>query len=329
MARSAPPERPLRGSTTGTRSSGSSLKHLRNDPLVKPFKVQTENDRIEFQTHLRGRLLETFSEPNFRPPVLPSVAVELIQLSRRADVALDEIVKVLEKDQVLAAELLRLAQSAAFSTRLDIRSLHGAVSRIGLTRTADLFLRAALESKLFRVSGYGCTLEKLRQHSIATAEIGRLICRHTRGDENYAYMCGLLHDVGIAGAIIAMTTNLGVTRTIDFDLLWPVLSSVHQQFTVQLASLWGLPQELRTILRHHHTFSVESKPEPMAAVTVLAEILAAKIGYEFEGEESSEMLERTLGMLGISATKLESVEREATEFLAKAAAPSSTRFSSR
>ena len=329
MAKSAPSGRPTTLKEARSRSSHLNPANGFSGPFGKTFEIHSERDRIEFQTDLRSRLLETFSDPDFRAPVLPSVAVELIQLSRRANVCLDEIVKILEKDQVLAAEVLRLAQSAAYSTKLDVRSIQGAVSRIGLSRAADLFLRAALESKLFRITGYGGTLEKLRQHSIATAEVGRIICRYTRGDENYAYMCGLLHDVGIAGAIIAITNNLGLIRAIDFSLLWPVLSSVHQQFTIQLAALWGLPQDLRTILRHHHTLAVESKPEIMASVTVLAEILAAKLGFNFEGEESLSMYDRTIENLGLSAAKLEMIEHEATEFLVRGAAPVSGRLPTR
>jgi len=314
MTKAAPSRRPAPFPAASVKSSMNS-DIRKADAFGKPLEFLAGHDRIEFQTQLRGRLLQTFSDPEFRPPVLPSVAIELIRLSRRADVGVEEIVKVLEKDQVLAADVLRLAQSAVFCSKLDVRSVHGAVSRIGLTRTADLFLRAALESNLFRLSRYGSKLEKLRQHSIATAEIGRLISHQVRGDASYAYLCGLLHDVGIAGAIIAITDNLGVTQAIDFDVLWPVLSGVHQQFTIQLASLWALPVELRTILRHHHTFAVEPRPEPLAAVTVLAEIFAAKLEFGFEGEESAGLFDRAVGMLGLSATKLEAVERDALDIL--------------
>jgi len=325
MSKSLPSRRPASQQGANSRISQLNSRNASRGGLVRPFESQSDSDRIEFQTELRAKLLDTFSNPSFRPPLLPSVAVELIQLSRKADVSINEIVNVLERDQVLTADVLRLAQSAVYSSKLDVRSIQDAVSRVGLARASDLFLRAALESALFRVSGYGCTLEKLRQHSIATAEIGRTICRHTRGDEHYAYLCGLLHDVGIAGAIIAIGDNLGVTRPIDFDLLWPVLSSVHQQFTIQLASLWGLPVELRTVLRHHHTFAVESRPEPLSAVTVLSEILAARHGYGYEGEEPSAMYDRTVGILGLTSSKLELIEREATESLARSTAPHSGR----
>jgi HD-like signal output (HDOD) protein len=317
MTKSLPAPRPAiaRKPQTTRSSSGSRFSQVTN--ASDRLDLGSTESLTQFQADLRGRLLATFAGPEFRPPLLPSVALELMRLSRKMDVGIEEIAGVLERDQVLAAEVLKLAQSVAYSSKVDVRSIQSAVTRIGLNRASDMFLRAALESKVFRVAGYGTALEQLRRHSIATGEIGRIICRYSRGDESYAYMCGLLHDVGIAGAIIAITDDLGVTTPIEFPLIWPVLSSVHQQFTVQLASLWGLPMELRTILRHHHTFGVAGEPDPLSAVTVLAEAIACGIGYGFEDQETNCMIDKALELLGLQVSQAESIERTASDLLAK------------
>jgi hypothetical protein len=163
-----------RGGPTSRAGPSSGTSRTMSGPAApRPWDQRLAGSVDEFQSTLRGRLFETFADPKFRPPVLPTVAIELMRLSRNKDVGIDDVVKVLEKDQVLTADLLRLAQSAAYIARSDARSIHGAVSRIGLNRAADLFLRAALEAKIFRVNGYAHPLERLRRHSIATAEIGR------------------------------------------------------------------------------------------------------------------------------------------------------------
>lgn len=293
--------------------------HTRVDQLSALSNSLDPNSReslVQFQSVLRGKLLNVFSDLEYRPPLLPSVAIELVRLSRKSQVGIQDIVKLLEKDQVLTADVLRLAQSAAFSGRSDVRSIHSAIDRIGLNRAADLFLRASLEAKIFRVRGYERILERLRRHSVATAEICRLVCRQSQLDDNYAYLCGLLHDVGIAGALLTITDDFGLVAPIDFKVLWPVLSPIHSQFTVQMAALWGLPVELRTILRHHHTYAVEERPDPMAAVTVLAEIVAADVGFGFEGEQSNSQLEQALGALRIDPQGLDHIKRDAGELLA-------------
>lgn len=288
---------------------------LKDATKNRPADTTTES-LVQYQTSLRGQLLATFADPEYRPPLLPSVAIELMRLSRRTDVRVDDIVMVLEKDHVLTAEVLRLAQSAAFATKGDIRSILAAIQRIGFERAAELFLRASLESKIFRARGFGKNLEQLRRHSVATAEIGRLICRRTRKDDNYAYICGLLHDVGIAAAIIAATAR-SFPLSIEFEVLWAALSPIHPQLTIQLAALWDLPAEIRTILRHHHNFESEHRPDAIAATSVLAEHCANHLSCEFHELTSDPVVAKATQLLRLSPAEIGAIEAEATAILDK------------
>jgi HD-like signal output (HDOD) protein len=126
-----------------------------------------------------------------------------------------------------------------------------------------------------------------------------------------------LHDVGIAGAIIAVTDGRILVEQVAFETIWPALSSVHAQFTVQMAQLWGLPEELRTILRHHHTFAVEAAAHPMAAVTVLSEIIAEGAGFGFQGEQTDCLIEDACNVLRLSAGDVEAIERDAANTMSR------------
>lgn len=271
-----------------------------------------------FQSELRQALLFTFSRAQYRPPVLPAVAIHLVQLSYKADVRFKDLAELVESDPVLAADVLRLAQSSAYTGRGESRSLKDAIQRIGLQRSRDLFLRAAVEAKIFKANGFSEPLERLRHHSVATAEVARLICHQTKRDDEYAYLCGLLHDVGIAGAIIAIADDRILAQGIEFDLIWPALSSIYAQFTVQLAQLWLLPDELRTILRQHHMFAAEPEPLEMAAVSVLSEIIAAGVGYGFKNEQSDCLLDTVCARLRLTVGDLEEIEHQAVDVIAKA-----------
>lgn len=295
-----------------TRTQAGQRGEFKASSQLDPNQFQSA---LEFQTEVRIRLLRIFSQPDYRPPVLPVIAVELVRLSQKPNTSLSDIVKVLERDPVLAADVLRVAQSAAFSGRTEVRSIQEAVNRVGLNRAADLFLRVALEAKIFRAPGYSEPLERLRQHSIATAELARLIGARVRQVNEYGYVCGLLHDIGIAGALIALAADDSGVRGVKFDAIWPALSSVHAQFTVQMAQLWNLPEELRATLRYHHTFAALQEPSDIAAATVLAEIMADGIGYGFQSEQADCMIDRATEVLQLTAGDLESIEREASKTL--------------
>jgi HD-like signal output (HDOD) protein len=129
----------------------------------------------EYQQALQQRLLGLFAEPNYQPPVLPVMAMKLLHLSQKAGTNICDLVTLLEMDPVLTGDILRVAQSAAFSTGREPKSIHDCITRIGVRRAGDLFLRAALDATIFRARGYEQVLERLRQHSVATGEIARMI----------------------------------------------------------------------------------------------------------------------------------------------------------
>ena len=152
-----------------------------------------------------GRLRSLFRDPNYTPPRMPDTALKLLQMTRSFDIETSQITRVLEEDQLLAAEVLRLAQSAQFSGKsaAPILSLDEALVRLGTRRTAEAFLQASMNMRVFRVKGYQRYMDQLRRHSALVAQLARLIGRHTSLYDEHAFLCGLLHDVGMAAALIA------------------------------------------------------------------------------------------------------------------------------
>jgi HD-like signal output (HDOD) protein len=311
MAKFARDDPAMSCATSRGRGMAPSPNGERTSQVHKILDLDSAGSLAEYQRALQQRLLGLFAEPNYQPPVLPVMALKLLHLSRKAETNISDLVTLLEMDPVITADVLRLAQSAAFSSGQEPKSIHDCITRIGLRRAGDLFLHAALDATIFRAPGYEQVLERLRRHSVATGEIARMICKPAGLDDNYAYMCGLLHDIGIAGAIISIGGKPGTTAPIEFKNLWPVLSSIHAQFTIQLAMLWNLPIELRAVLQHHHTFAIERSPHPIAAVTILAEIIAAGTGSGFEDEESTCLLSKAVESLNLNVSELEAIEARA------------------
>jgi HD-like signal output (HDOD) protein len=161
------------------------------------------------------RLLRLFASPSYQPPKLPQVALEIMELSQRPEVSFDEVSAVLEKDPLLAAKVLSIAQSAVYAPRSPILSLRQATIRLGLKTLRDLVLEAAVSMRVFRAPGYGEAMERLSRHSTATAYLLRALCRRTGIDAEYAFLCGLLHDVGLAACLLAGMEPPGATAGLD------------------------------------------------------------------------------------------------------------------
>jgi putative nucleotidyltransferase with HDIG domain len=222
-----------------------------------------------------------FSAPGYRPPMLPAVALELLQLSQRPSARFEEVVQLLQKDPVLAARTLASAQSAFYAPRSPILSLHQAVVRLGLVTLRELVLEAALHLKVFRAPGFEAPMERLGRHSTAVAHVVRAVCARTRLDAEYAFLCGLLHDVGYAAALLALADD-DRWRAAGFEKLAPVLDEVHDEASGLLARLWDLPVQIQVVVANHHDLTVDGRPQPLCAALVLAEQLCWEAGCGLE-----------------------------------------------
>ncbi len=266
------------------------------------------------------RLLEVLGRPDYRPPLLPAVALELVALSRKPSVTIRDMAQLLEQDPVLTADTLRIAQSPVYQGNSEIHSIDEALVRLGLRRTAELCFRAAFEAKVFRGKGVEAPLERLRRHSVITAELSRLVARETSLFDDSAYLSGLLHDVGIAGALLALADTRSTrvaAEPLPFEALWPVLAEVHAKFALHIAVLWNLPQSLRLVLSHHLTFATTEPVHPMAAVTYLAECLANQNDAGFAEENDGAFVERARKQLSIPEARLPELGRAAALLVEK------------
>jgi putative nucleotidyltransferase with HDIG domain len=226
---------------------------------------------------LKALLRERFASPTYRPPLLPQVALDIVQLSQRPNLGFEEVVRVLEQDPVLAAKVLSLAGSAFYAPRSPILSLNQAAVRLGLKTLRNLVLEASLNLRVFRVPGYERAMERLAHHCTAVAHICRAVCRRSLVDAEYAFLCGLLHDVGFAGGLLALAED-PVWKAATFEQLAPVLDEIHAEAGGMLARAWKLPAEVEKVVSTHHDVVVDGAPRPVNAALVVAEQLVWEAG---------------------------------------------------
>ncbi len=89
--------------------SGRLSQPTRNGQVVIDAKFRSLMiEGRDLTTHLRA----TFADPKYNPPRLSAVALRLMEMSRQPNVAVAEIVRTLEQDQLLVGQVLRRANSA-------------------------------------------------------------------------------------------------------------------------------------------------------------------------------------------------------------------------
>ncbi|MEM1414768.1 MAG: HDOD domain-containing protein, partial [Myxococcota bacterium] len=221
------------------------------------------------EDELRRRL----TKPDYAPPMVPSVALELLDLLRKPEVELAEVIEKLEHDPILASQVMRLAQSPEFATKVPARSLADAGRRLGFRRLTGLAWAAALDAKVFRSASYAVAMEQLRRHSFVVAQLGRLVGKAARVEPDHVFLCGLLHEIGAAAGLIALGELPDAERP-PIESVWPALKDIHEPASGLVASLWGLGERFEDVIGNHH----DAPATPVDACLVLAEALAHEQG---------------------------------------------------
>jgi len=230
---------------------------------------------------LGAELIETFNNPDYRPPPLPSVALELMSLSNRDDATIERIVRLLEQDEMLAGGVLRLIGSPIYAGRSRIRTLKEAVVRLGVRTVRDLVFETALHQGVFSLAEYSETVEQIRRHSTVTAYIARIVCRHAKIDEENVFLCGLLHDIGFAGLLFAVS-HIEAEGSPPLIQLWSEIDRMHENASRVVTELWQLPSELQEVVGHHHHLHTGETSRVAAAINI-ADQLSERFGASVVG----------------------------------------------
>jgi HD-like signal output (HDOD) protein len=274
---------------------------------------------------LRERLISVFEDPSYRPPPLPGMAMELLALSGKTDARASEVVRLLEQDEMLAGNVMRLVSSPIYSGRAQINSLHDAVVRLGFKLLRDMVFEVTLRNGVFDLPEYAETVAQVQRHSTVTAYMARLVCSKARIDGDHAFLCGLLHDVGFAGVLFALTHVEGEASP-PLQQLWADVDALHERASGILTTLWGLPASISDVVGHHHHFQTGEFSRVAAAICV-ADRLSFAFGADVVGPADEQGIaisadgvseidfEIARTELGLNEAKLDELQSEAEQLV--------------
>jgi putative nucleotidyltransferase with HDIG domain len=264
---------------------------------------------------LVAKLEATFRSPDYRPPMIPAVALRLIELTRDPRVSFANVRRVLEEDALLTAAVLRRAQSAFYARGGPVASLEAALTRLGLTKLTELFLFEATQARVFRAPGYDEPMAQLRHHSTAVAFLAQEVSRRVGLPDDYAFLCGLLHDAGIATSLLVVAESARGKEAPPFALAIPAVLEVHERACAVLSTAWQLPPDVALVISHHHHPTLEGRVHPFAAAVCVADWLAGQLGFGFASESNQVGALAAAHAIGLSATDAAALRERGEEVL--------------
>ncbi|MDH5564291.1 MAG: HDOD domain-containing protein [Nitrospirota bacterium] len=227
---------------------------------------------------LRSRMTIQLEQEALDLPLLPVVANQVLQLSGDPNADANKLSALIQQDQALAGQILRIANSAAYLPRSPIVSLQQAVSWLGMNMLAGLAFSVSVQSGVFTIKGYEKEIRSMWAHALATGLYGKEIARRMRHNVENAFLCGLLHTIGKPVVLhLILKSQSNQDSPPPWTVLEPLIQDCHISAGTKLAEAWQLPHPVQEAIRLYpdDTYQQATSPTKGAIITCLADHLAS------------------------------------------------------
>ena len=225
---------------------------------------------------LDAAIVDLVSRDAVTVPPYPAVAMRVQDLVRREDFGLDDLARLVQSDQALAADALRVANSAFYLRGSPVATLPQAIARIGAHEVARLAVASGLGAHARAPGPLAALKRRVWLESLAAAGLCQELAKKRGLPVEEAFVCGLLHDFGKVITISCIEEILD--RRGDRAEPWPlecwleVVDRYHVELGVVLAARWDLPAIVSDVVSLHHAEpgAVAAAAEPRLVQLVVA-----------------------------------------------------------
>lgn len=251
-------------------------------------------------------------------PPMPYVARRVMDVVNDSSTDAHILQEIISKDQGLAGQIMKIANSALYACSRRIETLTDAIVMLGFNSIRSLSIMAATKN-LYEFTRRGKILglkDKLMwEHSVAAAMTARIVAQKVRPAMiEKAFMGGLLHDIGklvilqklpdVFDSIVEEVYNTGRHfAEVEMELL----EFTHAEVGAMLMKKWKLPEEFENAVRYHHEVTAETNLDSQLIYFIdLANMICHKLGLGFIKEPGLELSSEISTMrLGVAEDDLE------------------------
>jgi putative nucleotidyltransferase with HDIG domain len=206
-----------------------------------------------------------------RLPVFPAVALRALELAFQPDSSLWQIERLVSCDQVLAGQIIKVANSSLYSTASRISTIRQSLAHLGLEASYRVLI-----TTVFQPLFASANLHGLWRHSLEISQLAERLAAHSgRTPAAEAFLAGLVHDVGrLALQRCSREDVIAYTRLLERGCE-PVFAEAvlcgfdHGAGGADVLRLWSFPEHLIAAVQNHH--EPEHTDSELAAILYLAE----------------------------------------------------------
>nr|WP_275285010.1 HDOD domain-containing protein [Thiospirillum jenense] len=254
-------------------------------------------------------------------PIFNSVVLELQRLKYSKQITMQQFTDLIMRDQVLAGQILKAANSAFYGGLKQVTTLLGAVQRLGMGRVGTLAMLAAQmlahKAKHKTIANY---FPGLWQHSYISANGTQWLSQHVDVQVNpdEAFLCGLFHDIGRLFLLKTLDTFITqglVPADLETSIIDDVLAIKHADIGYRLLCQWELPAIYAAIVRDHHSPNYDEDNQLLLMVRLMDQV-CQKLGIGYPPQPAM-ILDNTpeARLLKITPTQLMTLEERLLDCL--------------
>jgi putative nucleotidyltransferase with HDIG domain len=241
-------------------------------------------------------------------PLLPDTAARVLSASQDEDSDLQELADLISHDQSLAMHVLRIANSAAYAPREPIASLQQAIQRLGVRTLRAIAVAVSVKGRVFDVPGHHVRVRALWMHAAAAAAYAREAALLLRLDAEAAFLCGLLHDIGMP---IALQVLCDVApekhQPVPAWLAEAVMLELHAELGTRVASAWRMGPAVAAAIQWHHAPARAGAHREEVRLAALGDELAYWALDDARGEADFPAADARVAALGLTPMHLDNL----------------------
>ncbi|ABG41444.1 putative signal transduction protein [Paraglaciecola sp. T6c] len=190
--------------------------------------------------------------------VLPDSVTKIKQLIDDGSASINEVAEVINYDPAIAAQILKIANSALYKFPTVITTVNKAIQVIGTDSVYDLVLAYGISHAFKDMNDSEVDFSVFWELGVSCGLLAKYIAQETSAkNPDKMFVCGLLHNIGEL-AVLQLTPDVA-TQCSSFSaehcpvtLQNKYLGLSYAQISAELLKLWGIPSEIYAPIAHQH-----------------------------------------------------------------------------
>jgi putative nucleotidyltransferase with HDIG domain len=223
---------------------------------------------------------------------LPVTAQALLRAVTDGDVSFAKIAELIELDQAVAANVLRMSRSAAYAGAQNVSTVREALLRLGTSALLDLVLGDFMKRLKFSAPMYRLTEDELWLHGAGAPLAVRALQQEKPNGKvpQAAQTAALVHDIGKLVMVRHLKADVGVIlqhcrdeKTTFVEAERALFGTDHAAVGAAMARKWKFPDLITDAIERHHDAELQDSTPVLDAV-VTANLVAKTIGMGLGAE---------------------------------------------